>query len=510
MDKTLVLAKLSVQTRPERAIASSEVQPDLMYMDSVLVSAGENKNDDVFLPEEMWKARKSPVFKPVDWEHNTGREVIDNALADLSNKKSIVEDNQIIGVMFNSYATSKDGNRLPDDLAIASVPQDYDIVNQAVIYKYLFPKTSERIAKLATEGKLFVSMEAWFKAYDYKIGSRIVARNEETSFLDSYLRSKGGEGFYRGNKISRVLRDITFGGVGLVENPANKDSVIYMISNASVVEHTIDDVVIKHTIGEVFNTHSEEVTKMSEPKTKAEVSVEADEYKNMLDRIAEANMSLETKGAELKEVLDKYAEAQSGLDSLMSAIVGAPKLLEEVLGADASELNDVGADRFFEVLASIIGKKLAGHAETQKKLEEAVAQLAAIAKEKVMADRSARIDSLLSRFCADAAKMKGKKDKMYTKCESMSDELFDEYIAETEELLSLVEKEAVATVAETQENIPAPETKTEAEFVDTSVLENVTVDEHVSAGVEVTNLAEDVVERMKTLAQELLAAGKSK
>jgi len=50
-------------------------QPDLLFMRSLLVSTGSNKNDDVFLPDEMWKARSTPILKPVDWEHNTGREL---------------------------------------------------------------------------------------------------------------------------------------------------------------------------------------------------------------------------------------------------------------------------------------------------------------------------------------------------------------------------------------------------------------------------------------------------
>src|SRR5690606_27151099 len=124
--------------------AEGNVQPDLLYMRAVLVSTGQNKNDDVFLPDEMWAARNTPPLKPVNWEHESGREV-DSEAPDL---KTVVEHNQIIGCIYNCFVADKDG-RVIDDKSITSdnIPSDYDIVIDSVIYKYLFPKTAARIVE---------------------------------------------------------------------------------------------------------------------------------------------------------------------------------------------------------------------------------------------------------------------------------------------------------------------------------------------------------------------------
>ena len=42
-----------------KAIAENKDQIDLYYLESVLVSCGWNKNDDVFMPESTWAARNS-------------------------------------------------------------------------------------------------------------------------------------------------------------------------------------------------------------------------------------------------------------------------------------------------------------------------------------------------------------------------------------------------------------------------------------------------------------------
>ena len=113
---------------------SISAQPDLLFMRSILVSTGENKNDDVFLPEEMWNARSTPILKPVDWEHNTGREL--TAAERLENPKKVVVDNQTIGVMYNAYAIDENGEIIDEAKASASdfeVPKKFHIVDEAVI-----------------------------------------------------------------------------------------------------------------------------------------------------------------------------------------------------------------------------------------------------------------------------------------------------------------------------------------------------------------------------------------
>ncbi len=48
-----------------------QAQPDLALVVAILVSTGWNKNDDIFTPEEVWKARSSPLHKPMNDEHQS-------------------------------------------------------------------------------------------------------------------------------------------------------------------------------------------------------------------------------------------------------------------------------------------------------------------------------------------------------------------------------------------------------------------------------------------------------
>ena len=49
---------------------SNPDQIDLYYLESVLVSTGWNKNDDVFTAEATWDARSTPEDKQFNFMHN--------------------------------------------------------------------------------------------------------------------------------------------------------------------------------------------------------------------------------------------------------------------------------------------------------------------------------------------------------------------------------------------------------------------------------------------------------
>ena len=69
----------------DKLIAENQDQLDLYYLQSILVSTGWNKNDDVFDPQELWSARSTPEDKPFNFMHNekdiighiTGNKAID-------------------------------------------------------------------------------------------------------------------------------------------------------------------------------------------------------------------------------------------------------------------------------------------------------------------------------------------------------------------------------------------------------------------------------------------------
>ena len=54
----------------EKVLAENKDQIDLYYIESVLVSTGWNKNDDVFLTDATWQARNTPEDKQFNYMHN--------------------------------------------------------------------------------------------------------------------------------------------------------------------------------------------------------------------------------------------------------------------------------------------------------------------------------------------------------------------------------------------------------------------------------------------------------
>src|SRR5574337_843754 len=191
-------------------------QPDLLYLENVFVTQGFNNNDDFFEKNELWKARKTPALKPINWGHT---------------------DAEIIGVKFGVAARDLALNAL--DINSDKLPdKPFELLTHGAIYQFIFPERAEEIKKRFKDNRLFSSMEAWFDDYSYIIQKDnsivdVVDRNQTTAFLDSYLRAKGGAGKYKGLRIGRGLKNITFGGEGIVEYPANPRSIITVCESYS-------------------------------------------------------------------------------------------------------------------------------------------------------------------------------------------------------------------------------------------------------------------------------------
>jgi hypothetical protein len=219
----------------EKLIAdSNQGQIDLYYLDSVLVSTGWNKNDDVFEPSVTWDARSTPEDKQFNFMH---------------------DENDIIGHITGSYIIDKSGNRLSADAEEA--PPQFDIITEAVLYNsWTNLENRNRMQQIIAEieeGKWFVSMECLFNGFDYALvdsegNSKLLERNESSAFLTKHLRAYGGTGEYEGHKVGRALRDISFSGKGLVSKPANPRSIIFKCSKAFNVNE--DDKLTKFSTGE--------------------------------------------------------------------------------------------------------------------------------------------------------------------------------------------------------------------------------------------------------------------
>ncbi|MHA2063185.1 MAG: hypothetical protein ACXABY_02270 [Candidatus Thorarchaeota archaeon] len=445
-----------------KAVASNKLpaldaQPDLLYMRSVLVSTGSNKNDDVFLPDEMWKARSSPILKFINWEHNSGREATEEELT--QNPSQVVVGNQIIGVMYNSFATDENGVIIDEEKTQAAdfeIPESFHIVDEGVIYKGAFPKVAARVENGAQNKALFVSMEAWFDGYDYLVGNKVVARNEETAFLESKLRANGGDGSFGHDSVRRVLRNIVFGGKGIVERPANEPSVIQSVTHEPITANAIKDKTIAaNIIGSVGDLGKmEESIKMSEQAKKTMDAVASgpsfDDYKVVTQELAETRVELKTTGSELETTKSELDSAKADQEALRGALTKGFALLEKALPGIGEKLAKASPETMFDIIAD--GVKAASD-ESQTKVDEAtkakteaettLAELQATVR---AGDRLSKIQSELSLGAAegdDEDSIKAKTAQIQTIAEqtkTLDDEAFVAHLEGLKSLLVVAKK----------------------------------------------------------------------
>jgi hypothetical protein len=201
-------ARAALSQLGESAHADLHKQADLLHVEAILVTEGINDNDDAFTRDQLKSALNSPILKPMNWQH---------------------KDDQILGAMYAVEARDLDGNPLEE---IGDNPVELAI--QGVVWHQLphIKATAEQIVQRIEKGDLFVSMECWFDNYDYGLFTQagelfdIIPRNNDTAFLDGFLRANGGVGRYNGMRLGRALTGINFGGVAFVDRPANKRSFI--------------------------------------------------------------------------------------------------------------------------------------------------------------------------------------------------------------------------------------------------------------------------------------------
>ena len=401
----------------DKIIAENKDQIDLHYIESVLVSCGWNKNDDVFLTEATWKARSTPEDKQFNFMHN---------------------ENDIIGHITGSYVLTKDGKAVTGD---AEMPEDFDIITQAVLYNsWTNEENRERMHKIISEiqeGKWFVSMECLFSGFDYALrgpdgDSKLLARNENSAFLTKHLRSYGGTGEYEGYKVGRALSNIAFSGKGLVERPANPRSVILsskstaqfnvqeMNSNLSIVgDFNMSDTTLLEK--QLADIQAELVTAKSENKAiKAKIEEAKDkEFASTIEafqteteqseaKIDELNEVIKSTQAKVAELEDELATTRTGLaeaiqnveamqqrektEKRKAALVEAG-ISEEDVEESLSSFNSL-EDEAFESVLALMKKKAAwppekdedkkdkkGKKDDEVKAEEAEAEEAEVTEE---------------------------------------------------------------------------------------------------------------------------------
>lgn len=416
-------------------VAKAHDQFDLFYIDAILASIGWNKNDDVFLRDETWAARHTPVDKPFNLEH--------------------VPD-KIIGHITASYGIDSDGNKLDDNYSIDELPESYDILISNVIYRHLKKKkeVSEAAAQLIDEiknGEWFVSMEALFTDFDYAVihankTQEIIARNQDTAFLTKHLRMYQGSGSYNNMRVGRAVKNITFSGNGLTKNPANENSIIF----ANVIPFNINKKTEEKII---ISTESKEIVMAGEnDKTNDALQKQVEQLQARLEKFDEEKQAAKEKAYE-----DAVASAKAQNTELSNKI----KELETSVASFKKADEDAKA-KLVEVEKALSDSKAA--------LEAKTAELATIALEAKKTERTSCL--------VDKGIDKVEASKLVDKFVNLDDEQFNE-------IVELKAASLVKTDPATKELAEETDTNTSQASAATKELETAKADVTPSLGTDV-------------------------
>lgn len=208
------------------ALAKPVEDVTLIYFEDILATSGWNLNRDIFTHDELWAARHSIDQKPINFGH---------------------QYTNIIGHVIGSQAVDANYKIIDEDTPFDDLPETFHVKNQSVLYRYIGDKERDNymlsLEADIEQGKYFVSMESFFKGFDYgwwneKTGEKkIITRNSTTAFLTKHLHQYKGTGYYEdpetGDTITlgRVIRNIHFKGKGIVQQPGNADSIIFSKSH---------------------------------------------------------------------------------------------------------------------------------------------------------------------------------------------------------------------------------------------------------------------------------------
>ena len=453
--KNLVVAQ-------ESAIAENKDQYDLYYLNSILVSTGWNKNDDVFDMEETWAAKDTPSDKQFNFMHNEA---------------------DIIGHITGSVVLDQSGNEVED---ISNI-EKFDIATSAVLYNsWTNPELKERMAKIIAEieeGKWFVSMECLFNDFDYAVVTpegegKVLARDEESAFLTKHLRAYGGTGKYEGYTIGRLLRNIAFSGKGLVSNPANPRSVIL------------------NDVNPFASAQAEEITNSNinmENKDMSDVLKEqVEELKAELATAKEAAKALETEMTKQKD-----EEIQSKIEAFEAVVSQKDEAITEAQAAVEA------AEAKVAELQEAIAKKDEELAEALAKIEAHEAEVKAMARRAALVEAGAEeeeVEAILESF-AEAT------DEMFEQVVALKKNAMKKMgVKKDEEEEDALKKEALkkpkAEEVEAEEVLEteAEETDEAAEEAEAEILEE--VEEEAEAAL--TDAGDDSVEELRSSASNWL------
>lgn len=377
-DVSIDLNSLANLMQNNFSLALENEQPDLHYIYSILATLGWNLNDDIFLREEVVAAKNTPVDKPFNRMH---------------------QQEDIIGHMTSSRLLDSEYKESSDEVF------EHIAVN-SVIYKAWRDK-DRREAILQTiaeiqEGKWKVSMECMFSKFDYGIitadGKQlIVERTPETSYLTKHLKAYGGTGTYQNKRVGRVLRNITFCGKGLVDNPGNPYSIIFNNNKKFFGAVASFNELTENNMSELNQTQAE-IDKLKLDLGAAQSALA--EFKAQAFKDSEAKLT-----QAISERDAKITTLQADFNSTMAKLTEAN---EKITAAEAAKLEIVTAH------------------------EKVVTELAKIEAERTLANRKVAIAGVVA---ADRV------ESVLAKVGSFGDEAFNAFIQSLSEFKPFVKKD---------------------------------------------------------------------
>lgn len=376
---------------------------DLFFFRSIMATSSVNLNDDGFLAQEMFRARNTPVAKFVNIEHEADACAVEFGAGG------------IVGTIVDSFMMDRDMVLI--DPNTEEVPAFFHLGTTNVIWRHLSNELlrakATLLIKKIEEGSMAVSMETMFSGFDYGLATdyesdgtilpeniEIIERNEETAFMTKHLRAYGGEGEYNGKKLVRMLRGITFTGLGVVSEPANPSSV--MLKDEDILKKTekMEEVPSVAASSGVYNNDD---TSKTESKM---TDILESQLKEAQDTIAELRKELEL--AKELSVKADFEKAQKELQDAQAALKSKEEVIETLESAKACMCN-----QYEEKAAELEAVK--------KEKEELAAKLAELEKSRVEAVR------------VSAFKEKGYDDaeasQIVAKLASLDDETFDVVLA---------------------------------------------------------------------------------
>jgi hypothetical protein len=351
------------------------------------------------------------------------------------------DESDIIGHITGSYVLSKDGKAVSDD---SPMPEDFDIITQAVLYNsWTKSENKERMEQIIAEieeGKWYVSMECLFAGFDYALSNedgarKVLARDEDSSFLTKHLRVYGGTGEYEGYKVGRALKNISFSGKGLVSKPANPRSVILKSVafnvdndfNLDIGDLKMSENLLEKQLADVqaqlasAKAENEAIKAQIEEAKDKEFASKVEAFEATVDEkdasIAELEESVKSTQAKVAELQDALAKSQEDLAVAMKEMDDMKK--KEKMEKRKASLADAGLseeeveeslanfdaleDEAFQAVVALMKKKDDKKKEAEAAMPPALKEALEKKKEKEGKDKEADAKPMVKKPMAEEA-----------------------------------------------------------------------------------------------------------